>query len=344
MLNNFTTANPMNREPINPDDPQMSAYALGEMSAAEAAEFTAKLQDSPIARAELSSMQDVMSLLSEGLRNEWESSMERPALMLLDPVEAVPDPVLIPVDFRSKWLPAAAAAAVAVLGIAGGAFFNREGDSQVVALLDSASAGMVVADVSAGSSGASGATHIPQLFLADEIEDLSSLDLVGESEMGDSQIDASYLESDQIIPASYTPGLSGVRQLTPERIDSYLPAMPIRGITTGMIERRLNGREQGVSSPDGEGKILVRGYVRMGGDTHQTSERFLAGFNPVSISGNPVEEENDLKLLSELSNLQRDLSEMASEMPTGVRERARLEELASKSSRLLSQLKSALAR
>ncbi len=38
----------MNREPVNPDDPQMTAYALGELSAAEAAEFEARLQVSPI--------------------------------------------------------------------------------------------------------------------------------------------------------------------------------------------------------------------------------------------------------------------------------------------------------
>ena len=340
----------MNREPINPDDPQMTAYALGEMSAAEAAEFAAKLQDSPIARAELSSMQEVMALLGEGLRNEWASSVERPTLKLLDPVEVAPDRVVIPFDFRLKWFPAAAAAAVAVMGIVGGAFLSREGGTKPNALLTSASSGMALVESSQTSNSSNSTNgvvgaHFPQLLLAEEIDDLSSLDLVGQKEMGDSQIDASYLEADQIIPASYTPALGGARQSVPDRIDSYLPPMPARGTTTGMIERRLNGHGQEIDAPDSDGRVLVRGYVQMGGDIHQTSARFLAGFNPVSNSENPVENgAGGLTVLSELNHLQQELSEMASEMPRGVKERIRLEELASKSSRLLSQLKSELTR
>jgi anti-sigma factor RsiW len=48
----------MNREPVNPDDPQMTAYALGELSAAESAEFEARLQLSPVARRELAEMKE----------------------------------------------------------------------------------------------------------------------------------------------------------------------------------------------------------------------------------------------------------------------------------------------
>lgn len=326
----------------------MTAYALGEMSAAESAEYAAKLQDSPIARAELSSMQEVMSLLGAGLREEWTSSVERPALKLLDPVEIAPDRVVIPVDFRLKWFPAAAAAAVAVMGIVGGTFLSREGDTKKIALLTSASSEMAIGEsslqTSSSSNGVAGA-HFPQLLLAEEIEDVSSLDLVGQKEIGDSQIDASYLEADQIIPASYSPALGGARPIVPERIDSYLPPMSARGASTGMIERRLNGHGQGIGAPDSDGRVLVRGYVQMGGDIHQTSARFLAGFNPVSISENPVENAaGGLTVLSELNNLQQELSEMASEMPRGVKERIRLEELASKSSRLLGQLKSELTR
>ena len=49
----------MNREPINPDDPQLTAYALGELSSQETAEFEAQLRLSPTAQKELP--QEVLS-------------------------------------------------------------------------------------------------------------------------------------------------------------------------------------------------------------------------------------------------------------------------------------------
>ena len=49
----------MHREPVNSDDPQMTAYALGELTVAEAAEFEARLQDSPKARRELGEMRQI---------------------------------------------------------------------------------------------------------------------------------------------------------------------------------------------------------------------------------------------------------------------------------------------
>ena len=85
----------MNREPINPDDPQMSAYALGELSVAEAAEFEARLQDSPLARAELASMREIMGLLSMGLREEWKDGASHPKLTLLEPFTTVNSTVVV---------------------------------------------------------------------------------------------------------------------------------------------------------------------------------------------------------------------------------------------------------
>ncbi|MEM1442011.1 MAG: hypothetical protein AAGF67_06685, partial [Verrucomicrobiota bacterium] len=73
----------MNRELVNPDDPQLTAYALGEMTSSEKAEFEAKLENSPGARAELESMEVVMGMLSKGLKNEWCSEMHEPNLEVL---------------------------------------------------------------------------------------------------------------------------------------------------------------------------------------------------------------------------------------------------------------------
>ena len=110
----------MNRESINPDDPQMTAYALGELSVAEAAEFESRLKDSPMARAELSSMREIMGLLSEGLRGEWEVTSARPTLKLLDPVQVEDSAVIVQGDFRPVRRYFAAAAAVAAMMLVGG--------------------------------------------------------------------------------------------------------------------------------------------------------------------------------------------------------------------------------
>ena len=78
----------MNREPVNTDDPQMTAYALGELSIAESVEFEAKLKDSPEAARELAEMNAVMGLLSKGLAQEWESETENTELEVVPSVES----------------------------------------------------------------------------------------------------------------------------------------------------------------------------------------------------------------------------------------------------------------
>lgn len=337
----------MNREPVNPDDPQMTAYALGELSAAEAAEFEARLQLSPTARRELASMREVMGLLSDGLRGEWLAGSERPALKLLEPLPEEEARVVVPAVFRPVRRAFAVAAAVAAMLLAGAALFTipgrqNRGEGVVPAL----------ASVNAAAPLPSSVPHVPQLFLADEVEDPSSLNLVEGDALSPSPVDVSYLEADAVVPASYHPasqvGLprsdANGRGGALDRVDSYLPPLGEwtrnRGATT-LIERRLGRGDHG-AAPSSD-RVLVSGYVTMGGG--EAAPRFAGGFRPVSISGNPVvNEESDLRLLADLNGLRKELSEVIGELPQDAEERAALERILERSERVVSQLKEEMAR
>jgi hypothetical protein len=336
----------MNREPVNPDDPQMTAYALGELSASEAAEFEARLQLSPLARREMAAMKEVMSLLGEGLRGEWKAEYERPALKLLDPVPA--GSVVVPVDFRpSSRRVIAAAAGIAALILSGAAVFKATrspvGSGVEIAAAEGEPAGMRPVLTSAGR-------HVPQLFLAEEVQDLSSLNLVGEGGLPHAPVDASYLEADAVIPASFHPTHgssrhdSSLRPAGLDRVDSYLPPLDEwsrhRGTTT-LIERRLGRGDVGEAS--GSDRVLVSGYVTLGGG--EMTPGFAGAFRPVSISGNPVvNEESDLRLLADLNGLQKELSEVITEMPRDSEDRVSLERILERSERVVSRLKEEMAR
>lgn len=344
----------MHREPVNPDDPQMTAYALGELSVAEAAEFEARLQDSPNARRELSEMREIMSLLSDGLRGEWQGERKAEELRLFEPV-LLPSPergsVIIEGQFRPVRRSFAAAAAVAAIFLVGSAVFV----SQRSGLFEGGGSGLAqvtqpgATQLSVAAAGS--ALHVPQLLLAEEIEDPSTLDLVDGVDASRLPVDASYLEADAVIPASFQPTGSGSRLFSVDRpqsfdrIDSYLPPVggfsSLRNPTTGMIERRLGRGVQEGASPSSS--VLVSGYVTMDGSNH--APRFAGGFRPVSISGNPVvNEESDLRLLADLNGLKKDLSVMIDELPTQSEERASLERALERSERIASQLKRELAR
>ncbi len=63
---------------MNVDDLRVTAYAQGELSAAEAAEVECLLRDAPEAQAELDSFDEFAGLLSAGLKEEWQLGMELP--------------------------------------------------------------------------------------------------------------------------------------------------------------------------------------------------------------------------------------------------------------------------
>jgi hypothetical protein len=81
----------------------------------------------------------------------------------------------------------------------------------------------------------------------------------------------------------------------------------------------------------------------MGGG--ESAARFAGAFRPVSISGNPVvNEESDLRLLADLNGLQKELSEVITEMPRDSEDRASLERILERSERVVSRLKEEMAR
>jgi len=331
----------MNRESINPDDPQMTAYALGELSLAEAAEFEGRLLSSPMAQAELASMREIMDLLSDGLRGEWQTGLKRPELKLLDPVQRG---VIIEGSFRPVRRNLAVAAAVAGMMLVGGMVVTSQKGKVEVAESSTTQV------MSLAPTDETPAVHVPQLFLAEEIDDVSRLDLVDENAVS-SRIDASYLDADQVIPASFVPGAPlrvAAERGELERVDSYLPPLSDyqfgRSLKTGMIEKRLNSAKLVQSGGRRGGSVLVSGYVTMGA-SQQQSNRVLAGFRPVSISGNPVvNEEADLQLLADLNGLQKDLSKVIKNLPEGATEKVELEVILEKNRRLISQLKLEMTR
>ena len=75
---------------INLDDPRFTDYALGELNGAERADFEAILEDSPVAGKELKATQDLISLLTEGLENEWQNELS-PGIETREPVFEVID-------------------------------------------------------------------------------------------------------------------------------------------------------------------------------------------------------------------------------------------------------------
>ncbi len=350
----------MNREPINPDDPQMSAYALGELSIAEAAEFEARLQDSPLARAELASMREIMGLLSVGLREEWKASASHPKLILLEPFETGAKSSIVVGEFRPARRKLASIAAVAaVFAVGAVALFNNSDRTETVSPLASISKRSEPVkgdDLIPGSPVAS--AHVPQLFLAEEIDDESALELVIDSGDLGTRIDPSYLDANHVIPAGFSPGGSQGRVVAParaqeiDRVDSYLP--PVigissgRGATSGMIEKRL-GKDDSrpVSFPRSADRVLVSGYVTMGGGSISPdhTDNGIHGFRPVSISANPVaDDDRGLQILSELNGLENELSELFEELPEDSAGKADLERILEKSRRVVTQLQAELSR
>lgn len=350
----------MNREPINPDDPQMSAYALGELSVAEAAEFEIRLQDSPLARAELTSMREIMGLLSKGLREEWKDGASHPALTLLEPFSGGARSTVVVGEFRPvKRGLASAAAVAAVLAVGSVSFFNRSERTETAPapLLSVSEVPSVIEPVILAASPAV-ASHVPRLFLAEEVDDVAALDLAVDSDDLGTRVDPSYLDSNHLIPAGFAPGTAQGRVISPERsqvfdrVDSYLPPLSglasSRGVSTGMIETRL-GRDKARSNgaPRGDGSVFVSGYVTMGGGSYAPAsfDGGVQGFRPVSISSNPVaDDEVSLQILADLNGLEKELSELFEELPDESAGKADLERILEKSRKVVSQLQTEFSR
>ena len=113
----------MNHQPVNSDDLDLTAYALGEMTNSERIEFENRLQDSPDAQLELEAMDQITSLLSSSLRDEWRKEMKEPSLEVLPGAEER----VVTGQFRTpKRAYVAAAAAFAALLVAGAAVLPKK--------------------------------------------------------------------------------------------------------------------------------------------------------------------------------------------------------------------------
>lgn len=371
----------MSLEPIDPDDPQLTAYALGEFSAAKAASFEARLAISPLAKLELAatrdlssmlttgfkrdwelnrceevradledpkytafvlneltddervevqvelaaslaaqkelnSMAEVMSMLSTGLKNEWESTLAEPKL---DPpiVPLSTDANIVELDFQQKRR-ARIGVAAAVAALLGVAFTMMQPGAKTVEVTDwgsglSASSDEFSIDVSdEGINGVTSApgVYVPQLFLAEEVEDISDLNFAVGS--GPAVVDASYLESRDIVVAPEPVGAMYVKPAgfspASQRIDSYLP--------------------QNASAIEPEGELISmrrsRGLI---------VESFIPRAREESMM------DRQIRLAAELQGVQIELEQMLTRLAPRSVERRQFQLIIERNSRALGELK-----
>ncbi|MEM9284194.1 MAG: hypothetical protein AAGA96_20445 [Verrucomicrobiota bacterium] len=303
---------------IDPSDPELTAYALGEMTSSESASFEVRLRGASDAQKDLASMSEMMSMLSVGLKQEWEGKMAEPSSEKVDvsekvvAFEAVTNP-------RKALLGVAAAAAAIVLALVslnvpseGPVIANDWGSgdqsSQVDPTIDSGDTSFKLVGLASAAS-----VNVPQLFMADEVDDVSELDLAASlGEQGSPLLDASYLDSSEIeegslevqemtmIPVSFSPAKV-------ERIDSYLPPA---GHSDRSEQRMKLIRER-----------LERDFV----------------MSPFPVVLDTIEDE-EVRLAAEFQKAQADLETIIDSMPSGS-DRSSLELVWERNERILNQLR-----
>jgi len=345
----------MTSEPVNTDDPVFTAYLLGELTPAERAEFEAKLERSPLARAEMESMEEVMDCLSRGLKDEWKRGLKMPEFEVL-PTAPVSE-VVVPGRFQQSRRPAfAIAAAVAATLAVIGAVVSMRGGAPPLMLAETPASESLPAnsvDHSGSTYAAQLAVAVPRVFFTEEVATGPHADLATAlASLDDSvtRVDASYLESR--LPTSDPRAMKGIVRdgigtakvslMEDSRVDSYLP--PILAAIDLPFPSAEVRHEGGRPSPE-TSRVVVSGYVSMDADARAdesgpASGASLPGFHPVSLSGNPVlNPEVDLRLVSDFQSIQNELSQVVGRLPEGAPERDDLEELLERSRRALHQLK-----
>tara|TARA_R110000850_G_scaffold256505_2_gene382407 strand:- start:3741 stop:4865 length:1125 start_codon:yes stop_codon:yes gene_type:complete len=298
---------------VSSDDPQLTDYALGEMMAGETAEFEARLKSSPSAQKELDSMSDIMSMLSVGLKSEWKAELDSPNLEVVEPIS---DDVVVPVNFRqpSRVVIGIAAAAVAML-VAAFSFVSKHDGVEVADWGQGHSDSAVDSSIDIGSTELVGVTSaprgtVPQLFMADEVDDISQLNLASSWKSdgdGPTVLDASYLDSNGLATVSHRAGEMRVisAQGAGDRIDSYLPPA---------VEQRAQ-----FDGNSDEGIVMV-------------------GFRP-ELAKAESRFDREIRLSAEFQGVQSELTRIISAMPVGAQERKELESALERNQRALSELK-----
>jgi anti-sigma factor RsiW len=309
----------MTPEPVNSDDPTLTAYLLGELTSAERAEFEAKLERSPQARCEMESMEAVMDALSLGLREEWKTGLKVPALAVL-PSNALPE-VVVPGRFRAKSKPALAVAAVLAATLAVlGAIVSMRGATESLLYVDvpaSEREPAISVDNTGSTYEARLAVAVPQLFLTEEVATAPHADLATTL--------ASLDESVTSVDASY--------------LESRLPDIELRAVKQG-LDAFANIERASLLDDARPDSYLPPTTLGASGSA------MAAGFHTVSYVAEPVLEaaETDLRLVSDFQSIQNDLAELLERLPAASPERAGLESLLERSRSVLHELKSELAR
>jgi hypothetical protein len=344
----------MNRQPVNPDDLQLTAYALGELSTSEKSEFEIRLEASPAAKEELESMDEMMSLLSGALKEEWCMEMKEPSLKVLPSL--VESDRIVQFDFRkSKRAYASIAAAVAVLFVAGAAILPKASvetpGSLTSAKGDFSDSMAASVSHSINRPGIGSGISVPHLYLTEEVRNPGNLELAEAlanlDDLG-GPVDASYLESrEATVASSGSMVAASMSEYSGNRVDSYLPGEGAASFVkpSGLIEQRRTVKVMADSASESGSRVFVRGYVAMdggisSGEQASGSGVVLAGFRPVSMIGNPVEQvEVDLRLISDFQAIQRDLAKLVKTMPEGSDARNELNNLLDRSRRAVNELK-----
>jgi len=211
----------MDRNPIDIDDPRLTAYALGELPAHEVDEFERRLEVSPLAQKELEATTEMVGLLSAGLESEWNAQIDGPAPAQVSSANVVAAQFgTVSSRKRGSGL-AIAAALAAMIGIVffvGGRPAGTEGLSW---------AGLDTSAVPNSVDDGSIEFDVPELLLTEEVSDGEGFRSASWTTKG--PVDASYLDAGQVIKTSHRPASGGFVPAAGSlsqwdaRPDSYLP-------------------------------------------------------------------------------------------------------------------------
>ena len=113
---------------LNPDDPKITAYALGELSFEEAAQMEKAIAESPEARAEVEQTRELTATLRDEFRAELREAKPRSIMPLSSARSFWSD---------ARWSSLAIAAALAILAVVGVVllFENRNFSARVADMM-----------------------------------------------------------------------------------------------------------------------------------------------------------------------------------------------------------------
>ncbi len=249
----------MNRPPIDIDDTRLTDFLLSEMPLNESKDFQQQLKQSPLAQREMAAMEDVMSLLTDGLKSEWSDRSDvSGSLELVTAPAEEKENVIVEMHKFGKTAPSRAkilslAAVLTGMLVVGSLVLNQR-DNTGRDYADASTPAVVVEDISTDDvsvdRGSENPAGVPALLLAEEVKDFDLL--VAELESPVLPVDDSYLDDGaQMIKASYGGSDSS---------GSYLP-LETRGVVS--VNLQLGDVSSEIVS-DAAGKGRMKTYTRSG--------------------------------------------------------------------------------